>query len=149
MYSTIMDDMFDMFDLMSAALGGGYNNRFENKGLKTLISKPHNLYTIKDENGEITSYMIKLVYTPFTKDDITVDVKNDVLTVAIGKENKADEEGIVFKGISSQCSTFSLKITDANVDMKNISAKAEEGILTITLPVVHDKVLNSFNIAVN
>ena len=148
MYS-IVDDMFDMFDLMSAAFCGGYNGKFENKGLRSIISKPHNLYTLKNEKGEITSYVIKLVYTPFSKNDISVDVKNDVLTVSIGKENKQDEEGLIYKSISTQCSTFSFKITDANVDTKAINAKADDGILTITLPVVQKKEIESYNITID
>jgi len=71
-----------------------------------------------------------------------VSVEDDNLTVSIGdeaKEEKKDENGdVIYKGISTQSTRFSLKLTD-KIDKKAISAKAEEGMLYIDLPFASEK----------
>ena len=122
------DDFFDSF-----------TNDFSHWGLKKIISRPHDLVNMKDEKGNVIGQKLSLVYTPFTKDQIKVTVEDDMLTVAIGdekKEEKKDESGeIVYKGISTQVTRFSIKLTD-QIDKKAVTAKAEDGMLHIDLPFV-------------
>ena len=122
------DDFFDSF-----------TNDFGHWGLKKIISRPHDLVNMKDEKGNVIGQKLSLVYTPFKKDQIKVTVEDDTLTVAIGdekKEEKKDENGeIVYKGISTQATRFSIKLTD-QIDKKAVTAKAEDGMLHIDLPFV-------------
>ena len=65
-----MDNMFRRMDaLMSYPLSA-----IENRGLKSIIRRPHNLITKKDENGNVISYGIDVVYTPFKRDEVKVEV---------------------------------------------------------------------------
>ena len=108
----------------------------QNNGLKSVIKLPHNIYFEQDENKVVTKQVIEIVYTPFSKDDIKIELQNSILTVFIGKNNKINRyipKYLVYHGISNQAKSFSLKLLDI-VDQKRISAKAEDGILTLIFP---------------
>ena len=53
--------------------------------------------------------------------------------VTCGSENKVRDEEMDFSNISYQSFSFSIPLSDT-VDVKNISAKAEDGMLRIDLP---------------
>lgn len=133
----MLQDIFnDIFNAMSIASDPRIMdaNRVQNSGLKGLISKPHNLYTIKNKDGEVTEWKMEMVYTPFKKNDISVKITDNVLSVEIGTENKKEDMNLVYQGISNQYTKFSLMLSD-KIDTENVSANADDGILTITMPV--------------
>lgn len=130
----IRDPWAHMFGATMAMFDEAFGTEFQNKGLKQLIHKPHNLLTKKDENGNIESFSLEVVYTPFKKSDVKVTLDDNVLTVTCGTENKAKDDEMIYCGISHQSYTFSLPLTK-DVDTTNIKAKAEDGILYITLPM--------------
>lgn len=130
----IHDPWAHMFGATMAMFDEAFGTEFQNKGLKQLIHKPHNLLTKKDENGNIESFSLEVVYTPFKKSDVKVTLDDNVLTVTCGTENKAKDDEMIYCGISHQSYTFSLPLTK-DVDTANIKAKAEDGILYITLPM--------------
>ena len=119
-----------------------FRENFANRGLRKIISRPHDLTNIKDKDGNIVGQKLSLVYTPFKKDQIKVTVDGDTLSVAIGDEKKEEEKNadgeIVYKGISTQSTRFSLKLTD-KIDKKLINATAEDGMLHIDLPFVKEE----------
>lgn len=119
-----------------------FRDNFANRGLKKIISRPHDLTNIKDKDGNVVGQKLSLVYTPFKKDQIKVTVDGDTLSVSIGdkkEEETKDEDGeIVYKGISTQSTRFSLKLTD-KIDKKLINATAEDGMLHIDLPFVKEE----------
>lgn len=116
-----------------------FRNNIANRGLKKIISRPHDLINVKDKEGNVIGQKLSLVYTPFKKDQIKVSLDGDILSVSIGDEKKVeekvDENEIVYKGISTQSTNFVLKLTN-RIDKKNINAKAEDGMLYIDLPFV-------------
>ena len=135
--SSIWDDMFRMADAFT--LYPTKERRLENNGLKQLIGRPHNLVNVKDEKGNITAQRLEVVTTPFKKNEVSVEVDvNNMLTVKCGKEEVEDKksedgESYIYKGISTQNYTFSIKLGD-NVDKDAIKAKNEDGVLVVTLP---------------
>ena len=97
----------------------------------------HNLYTIKDDDGNVVLYRIEIVTTPFKKDDIKVRLsENNILTIQCGNENfhHEDEKHLTYRGISSQSYSFSLRLSNF-IDCKNITAHNQDGILRIDMPV--------------
>lgn len=126
-WRSIFSEIKSMFDDTMGA-------EFQNRGLKKLISKPHNLMTRKDENGNIVSFSLEVVYTPFKKSDVKVKVFDNVLTVTCGSENNIKDPDMIYCGISNQSYTFSIPLTD-NVDLEKITARAEDGILYLDLPI--------------
>lgn len=142
----IYNDIFRMIDLMSHS--SETPNRVSTSGLKGIISKPHNLYSIKDENGEIVEWQIDTVYTPFTKDDISATVSDGVLSVEIGGKNKEADPNLVYGGISNQYSKFAIRLADS-IDFDNITTSAVDGILKIKLPVKKQPVAPSRVLTIN
>ena len=112
----------------------------------SVIGRPHNVITLKDKDGKTIGNKIEVVTTPFKKDEVSVDITNGILNVkceTVKKDEVADEEDIAIKeyeihhGISSQTVSFQLKLSD-KVDIDAITAKNEDGILTIELPFIKE-----------
>lgn len=131
----MFNDMFSVLDaLMQDTFSG---KKLLDNGLKSIIGKPHNLYVFRNkETNEIEKYKIEVCYTPFSKKDVKVSIVDGILKIKIGSENRPSEDGLIYKGISGQCSEISFKLADANIDPKAITAKCEDGILTIEMPTV-------------
>ena len=138
--NTKMSSMFEQMDRMWRNLDAIFNyplltdeSKFKMRGLRSVIGRPHNLITKKDENGKVTSFKLEVPYTPFTKDEVNVTVKDGVLTVACGSENKVKDEEMDFSSISYQSFNFSIPLSDS-IDVNGITAKADDGMLRIDLP---------------
>ena len=138
--SSIWDDMFKMADALTMYPAKAKN--LESNGLKRLIGRPHNIVNVKDAAGEVVAQRLEVVTTPFKKNEVSVSVdSNNMLTVKCGhqdidpeeKQGEKGEEAYVYKGISTQNYTFSIKLGD-NVDKSGIKAKNEDGVLVVTLP---------------
>ena len=127
--------------------------QYQTSGLK-FFNRPHDLNAIIDkETGKVKGCVITTVYTPFSKDDIEVKTKVDDrgarLTLALHKSDKCEyttdkldvdreKNSVVceYCGISKKNLYYEFAI-DTNVfDIKNISVKAEDGILSIIIPVI-------------
>ena len=135
-----MYSMFEQMDRMWRNLDAMFNSplledesKFKTRGLKSIIARPHNLITKKDENGKVKSFQLEVPYTPFKKDEVDVQVKDNILTVSCGKENKVKDEEMDFSSISYQSFCFSIPLSDT-VDVNGITATAEDGMLRIDLP---------------
>lgn len=142
--SSIWDDMFRMADALT--LYPAKEKSLENNGLKRLITRPHNIVNVTNKDGEPIAQRLEVVTTPFKKNEVKVSVDtNNMLTIECG--NKTEEiknpleatpmgeenDRYVYKGISTQNYTFSIKLGD-NVDKDAIKAKNEDGVLVVTLP---------------
>lgn len=126
------DPIWELMDFFT----NPFESKVNNTGLRC-IKRPHNLINIKDENGNIVAQKLTVVTTPFKKEDVKVTIVDNNLTVQCGSEKKYDEENedVVYRGISSQSYSFSLKLAPG-VDKKSITAENKDGLLTIKIPVV-------------
>ena len=55
-------------------------------------------------------YELEMALAGFTKDDINVEVKEDVLTISASKESKDEEESFLHKGIAKRAFTRKLSL---------------------------------------
>ncbi|MEP6710793.1 MAG: Hsp20/alpha crystallin family protein [Ferruginibacter sp.] len=81
------------------------------------------------------AYSIELAAPGFEKPDFNVKLDNNILTISTEKKEKETEQGQ--KVIRREFSTKSFKRSftiDDKIDTENISAKYENGILTLELP---------------
>lgn len=143
-----MDDAFANMDTMWLHLFNQPTStlkKMTDNGI-SVIGRPHNVITLKDKDGKTIGNKIEVVTTPFKKDEVSVDITNGMLNVkceTVKKDEVADEEDIAIKeyeihhGISSQTVSFQLKLSD-KVDIDAITAKNEDGILTIELPFIKE-----------
>ena len=134
----------DMWQNMLALTEYPFNNgkNLMNTGLRKLIGRPHNLVNVTDKDGNIIEQRLEVVTTPFKKEDVSVQVSGNTLTVRCGSEedeavtapeDENRQEKYLYKGISEQYYTFSLKLSE-KIDKAAIKAKNQDGVLTITLP---------------
>ena len=132
-----MDPMLGFFPshLIDDDIWADFRDVFAAKGLKKTIGRPHNLVNIKDKDGNVTGQRLSLVYTPFSKSDVKIEIEDGILTVLIGgtKNESSESDDYIYHGISSQSTKFCLHIAD-NVDQSKITAKGEDGMLHIDFP---------------
>ena len=93
-----------------------------------LIMLSEKLYNI--HKGGDYSYTIEMALAGFSKEDIEVEVAQGVLTIKSTKENDAEDEFTLHRGISYR--KFNRKFT-LDDDIVVNGAKLENGLLTIDL----------------
>ena len=138
------DDMWqNMIALTEYPLNG---KTLKDIGLRKLITRPHNIVNVTDpKTNQVIEQRLEVVTTPFKKDEVKVEISGKNLIVRCGTDPAlgdpceepqapdAPKENYLYKGISEQYYTFQLKLSD-KVDVANIKAKNQDGILTVTLP---------------
>lgn len=132
-YKDPQDPLWEMMDFFT----NPFERKINNSGLKSAISRPHNLVNIKDANGKVIGQRLAVVTTPFKKEDVKVKIIDNMLSVECGSENIKDDESeeVIYRGISSQAYTFKLKLAPS-VDKSKITAENKDGILKIDLPLL-------------
>ena len=129
-----MDEMWrDMDWFFNRPLQINDRSGFKTRGLKRVIGRPHSLITKKDDKGNVTGWALEFPYTPFKKNEVNVEVKDNALVVTCGTENKTRDEEMDFSDISYQMFNFSIPLSE-NVDVSKISAIADDGMLRVELP---------------
>lgn len=116
--------------------GGDLVNRFFNEDLPA---------TNVSENKK--EYKLELEIPGFDKEDIAIEIDNNVLKISAKKEfrqeEKDEQEKILRQEFSSTSFSRSFALPD-NVDTENIVANQKHGILNVVLPkkdkAVEDKV---------
>ena len=129
-------------DMMNWMLNPFGERNISGSGLKTIIKRPHNLINVTDDNGEVVAQRLEVVTTPFKKDDVKVSVLDNILSVNCGSENIKDEtfENAIYRGISNQSYTFSLKLAPS-IDQTKITAENSDGVLKINLPLKQKEIV--------
>lgn len=84
---------------------------------------PYNIRSLEDEN-----YEIELAAAGFTREDIKVELKENVLTIT--GEKTVEESGYIHKGIASRDFKQTFALSD---DVKVISASMTDGVLKVRL----------------
>lgn len=86
---------------------------------------------IRDNND---SFTIESELPGFGKEDINIDVANDILTISAERksENENDDNGYICRERSYGSFSRSFDVSSVKVDQ--ISAKYENGVLYLTLP---------------
>jgi len=121
-FDTIFDDMFkNHFGDIGVSAGKG--------------AYPKVNIVNRDDKVEIVAEL-----AGFTKDDIDLEIEEDVLTIS-GKSPQQDKEEVTYYVRELKRSSFrrSFKVVD-QYEMDKVSAKFDNGLLTITLPKVKEEV---------
>lgn len=117
-------DPFEDFNTMFPAFfdNGDLENSFA--GFKTDVME-------KDGN-----YVLQAELPGFTKEDIHIDLKNDVLTISAShnEEKKEEDKETKYLRRERRESSYSRSFHVANVTPEDIAAKYENGVLEVTFP---------------
>ena len=112
------DNMFDHFERM-------FDEDYT-FNVPTVNFPPYNIV----KTGDFT-YDVELALAGFSKDDITVDYADNVLTVkSVKKSEEKKEDGVIHRGISKRYFSKSFTIAD-DVEVKG--AELKDGLLKISL----------------
>lgn len=101
---------------------------------------------IKDNEKD---FVIEADLPGVDKNDVQVELKNDILTIAVQQKNVKEEErdNYICRERSSSSLSRSFKVD--NVDGKDVKAKFDNGVLSITLPKSEKEKENQHRIDIN
>lgn len=108
-----------------------WNEWFDNDNLwnRTMNVPAVNITEQKD------AYMVSLAAPGLKKEDFTIDVEGNMLTISSKKEERTEETDKKFTRKEYSYSSFSRSFTlPEEINMEKIDAKYENGILNISLP---------------
>jgi HSP20 family protein len=131
-----------------------FNSIFDDAFPEKLIEDQHAFYpynlSVVKEGDAIKDYILEVALAGVGKNNIAVDVKNDILTVEVQKEDKEPRENTSYlkRGISRRKSSFSYKLDINQIDVKRIQSTYIDGLLTVTIPV-KKKEIHKIDIKVN
>jgi molecular chaperone IbpA len=112
------DNMFDHFERM-------FDDDYT-FNVPTVNFPPYNIV----KTGDFT-YDVELALAGFSKDDITVDYADNVLTVkSVKKSEENNEDGVLHRGISKRYFSKAFTIAD-DVEVKG--AELKDGLLKISM----------------
>ncbi len=112
------DNMFDHFERMFDGDVATFQTQVN--------FPPYNIV----KTGDFT-YDVELALAGFSKDDITVDYADNILTVkSVKKEKSDDKDGVLHRGISKRMFSKAFTIAD-DVEVKG--AELKDGLLKISL----------------
>jgi HSP20 family protein len=118
-------DPFDMFDEMMPDFWNG------DTGLEKSFSGFNTDVSEKDGN-----YVLEAELPGFNKEDINIDLKNDILTISAqhSDEKKEEDKDTNYIRKERHFSSYSRSFRVENVTSEDINASYENGILTVKFP---------------
>lgn len=113
-----------------------WNEWFDGNGLQTrTMTVP--AVNITDEKDY---YKVSLAVPGMKKEDFSIDVEGNMLTISAEQEESSEEKEKKFTRKEYSYSSFSRSFTlPEGVKQENIEAKYHDGVLSITLPKKEDR----------
>ena len=121
--SSLLDDFF-----------GGWpdiESMFFEKG-----SVPCDIAEIKDENGDIIANEFTYALAGYDKDNVSIEVDDDRLTIKVDKKEEIDDESknYIHKGLTKKTHQWSYVLNNS-VSAEGIKASMEQGLLKVYVPI--------------
>ena len=117
--SVLVDELFNNF----------FNNDYHEDYVKNNTSKPAtNIFETEKE------FKIELLVPGFTKEDLSLEQKDNLLTIKVEKKEEKQEE---YKYARREFGAYNFEKQyrlPKTIDAENITAKFENGILNVLLP---------------
>ncbi len=93
-----------------------------------------------NEKEDEKAYYIEVDLPGVKKEDINVEVKDNILVISGERKFKKEEEDKGYKRVESFFGKFERRFTlPADADAEKIEAKVEDGVLHITIPKIEQK----------
>lgn len=129
----------------------GYDPFKELRAWQKNFFNDENAVTIKTDIKDTgDSYVIDAELPGYKKDEINVDVNDDILTISAEKHNEVNEEeknGYIRR--ERYYGSVSRSFNISEVEASQITAKHENGVLTLTLPKKKEQIPQSHKIEIN
>ena len=132
--------MFELIPFAKRNSGYGYNPFREMDNLEKAFFGPYygdRLAAFRTDVQETDdAYILETDLPGFKKEDIDIQIKEDMLTIKAERhaahENKEEKNNYV--RVERSCGSYSRSFEISGVDTDAITAKYEDGVLTLTLP---------------
>ncbi len=112
---------------------------FENKMIPAAQAENIWMPAVNEKEDE-KAYYVEIDLPGVKKEDINIEVKDNVITVSGERKFKKTEEDKGYKRVESFFGKFERSFTlPADADAEKIEAKVEDGVLLITIPKVEQK----------
>ncbi len=129
----------DPFDILYKAINDPFFTSLRSEKASSLVKYPYNVIDCHD------AIRIEIAVLGLDRADIDIKVQDDTLTVSTEKYQKdkdesygTDEKYLIHK-IVQRDFCLSWKLTDSILDLEQIGAKLEKGILRIYIPVKEEE----------
>lgn len=98
-------------------------------------SYPTDIVEILDENGKASGYEINIAGAGISKDNVNIDIEDDVLNINIEKKSEIEDKNRKYlkKGISYR--SMKTRYGLHGINKEKIDAKFDNGLLKISLPL--------------
>ena len=97
-----------------------------------------------------TAHAIELAIPGIKKEDVTIDLHENKLTIALVKKENSIEKTILKERKEFNYSKFSRAFNlPKNIDFEKIEAKNENGILSVTIPKKEEEIKKNRTIAIS
>jgi HSP20 family protein len=105
----------------------------DEEGVATLTPK------VNTREGEF-AYHIDVDMPGISKEDIRIDIKENVLTISGERRHKEEVKEADYYRMESRFGTFSRSFTlPDNIDTENIEASADNGVLEVVIPKLENQ----------
>jgi len=103
---------------------------------------PHDVIQHKDEKGDIVATEIQYALAGFDKDDITIEVDDNELSIKVERSEETKEEDAkkeyLHRGLAKRRMEWSY-VLNGRVDRENITSSYENGMLKVKVPLFPQK----------
>jgi len=132
----------DIFDVES-----WFENFFQDAFAPALYGFGSNMRVdIKEREKD---YLIEADLPGVNKDEINIELRDDILTIAVQRNEITEEERQNYIRKERRTSSMSRSFRVENVRPEDVKAKFENGVLTISLPKSQDIKKNQYRININ
>ncbi|MCP4152959.1 MAG: Hsp20/alpha crystallin family protein [bacterium] len=137
-------DFVSMHNSLNRFFGDGFDKHFD-RGADTIATR----YPTTDIYETTDDYIVKLEVPGLSKDDISVELNNDTLTVKGERKEEKELNEESYHRLESFSGTFSRSFTlPKNVDAQKISADMKDGILNLKIAKAEIEKIKSIPIEV-
>ena len=98
------------------------------------------------DNG--TAFVLECELPGFKKEDISIDVKEELLTISAERKSEEEEKKTNYVKRERFYGSFSRSFDVTGINTDSIEAKYEDGVLTLTLPRKAEEVPESHRIEI-
>ena len=135
---------YDIFNESFGAMEEMFNNFFNRVPMASSVSPIK--VDIKDTEQ---AYIVEAEIVGVSKEDIEVNLEDNVLSINVKKEDKKEEEKVNYLLKERRSSSISRQFYIEDVDVSKVTAIYDNGILTITLPKLNPDKNKSTKIKIN
>lgn len=112
-------------------------NKFFDEFFETGFDRVNNAYFKMDVEKSDDSYLVTAEVPGLDKDDIDIEIEDNMLTISVHEEDETKDEDDEQKYVYRERKTLNSvrKVSLEDIDESGITAQLENGLLKITLPI--------------